>query len=215
MTLITHSPDTLALAARKAFEASFPIARLAEAALVVVVVDANDAIHYQSSRPPTMTAGMMTTEPNPIATATDAGRVEDPLDTLALDAFEAARKVADEHCVGLVVIVADRDGQHVCRRSSIAPVLTNGMLHRAASLHDIKPPPMFMPFAALAPSQSTGLPQPAPQAATGVGGPLPAPAVWDGQPRNAASQTPAPDAPAAASNAPTGEAPPSSSERPN
>lgn len=172
MTLIVHSPESLALASRRVFEAALPVAREGGAAgLVVVVVDAADRVHYHTSRTPTMTAGMLSSD-----LASPPVFDEDRLGDVAGQAYAAALTVADEHCVGFALVVVDAD-ERVRIRSSMGLVMTAGMLRRTSVLFDITSMlPTFVPFAAVGGGHpGGGGPQPA--ATTGTGG-------------NAAAETP-------------------------
>jgi hypothetical protein len=59
MPMQIHSPETMALAARLAFEAAVTVANEHGVALVVVVVDAAERVQYLSNMGPTMTAGAL------------------------------------------------------------------------------------------------------------------------------------------------------------
>lgn len=181
MTLIVHSPESLALASRRVFDAALPAAREGGVVgLVVVVVDAAERVHYHTSRNPTMTAGMLSVVPD-VPTPDDI-----ELDVIAGKAYEAALPVADEHCVGVALVVIDA-AEHARTRSSVGRVLTAGMMRRTSVLFDITSMlPTFVPFAAVGGGHPGGGVAGAQTTATGGTG--------------AASSTPAPDAPAAGSS---------------
>lgn len=205
MTLITHSNESLALASRRVFDAALPAAREGGVVtgLVVVVVDAAERVHYHTSRLPTMTAGMLSSVPA-LPTPDDI-----ELDVIAGKVFDTVLPIADEHCVGVVLVVIDA-AERSRQRSSMGPVMTAGMLRRTSALFDITALlPTFVPFSAVtAPgaggtggNAAGGEPQ---TTATGVGG---SEATAQGT-LAAASSTPAPDEPAAASPpAPSDELP--------
>ncbi len=202
MTLIVHSPESLALASRRVFDAALPAARDGGAAgLVVVVVDAAERVHYHTSRNPTMTAGMLSVVPA-VPTPDDH-----ELDMLAGKAYAAALPVADEHCVGVALVVIDTV-ERSRQRSSVGPVLTAGMLRRTSVLFDITSMiPTFVPFAAVGGGGQPGGGVAGAQT-TATGGTAGSQATAQGT-LAAASSTPAPDGPAAASTpAPSDEPPP-------
>lgn len=65
------------------------------------------------------------------------------LQLAVVKAFEAAERVANEHGVGLVVVVVDA-AERVHYQTNLGPTMTAGMLSRCAGLYDAKPAPVVL-----------------------------------------------------------------------